>query len=134
MQLYYPISQFIWASTIWYCNFHIIFMYHALHFPHQCITVRPLLSVCPLVHLLHFFYILLKDLVVLFLHRILICNTWHYTSRQNFMEKYEKILSKMYKHLVQRIVQQQVQQKVHNNYVAPLIKQFVFTKLVESLS
>ena len=50
------------------------------------------------------------------------------------MEKYEKILSKMYKHLVQRIVQQQVQQKVHNNYVAPLIKQFVFTKLVESLS
>ena len=35
----------------------------------QCITVRPSLSVCPFVHLLHFFYILLKDLVVLFLHR-----------------------------------------------------------------
>ena len=42
----------------------------------------------------------------------------------------------MYKDLVQQIVQQQVQQKVqqkvHNNYVAPLIKQFVFTNLVES--
>ena len=49
------------------------------------------------------------------------------------MEKYNKISSKMYKHLVQQIVQQKLQQKVHNNYVAPLIKQFVFTKLVESL-
>ena len=38
----------------------------------------------------------------------------------------------MYKDLVQQIVQQKVQQKVHNNYVAPLIKQFVFTNLVES--
>ena len=41
------------------------------------------------------------------------------------MEKYNKISSKMYKHLVQ--------QKVHNNYVSLLIKQFVFTKLVETL-
>ena len=53
------------------------------------------------------------------------------------MEKYNKISSKMYKHLVQQIiqqnVQQKVQQKVHNNYVAPFIKQSVFTKLVESL-
>ena len=39
----------------------------------------------------------------------------------------------MYKHLVQQIVQQKVQQKLHNNYVALLIKRFVFTKLVESL-
>ena len=46
------------------------------------------------------------------------------------MEKYNKISSKMYKHLVQQIIQQKVQQKVHNNYVALLIKQFVFTKLV----
>ena len=38
------------------------------------------------------------------------------------MEKYNKILSKMYKHLVQ----QTVQQKAHNNYVALLLKQFVF--------
>ena len=38
----------------------------------------------------------------------------------------------MYKHLVQQIVQRKVQQKVHNNCVAPLIKQSVFTKLVES--
>ena len=44
------------------------------------------------------------------------------------MEKYNKISSKMY--LVQQIMQQKVQQKVHNNYVALLIKQFVFTKLV----
>ena len=53
------------------------------------------------------------------------------------MEKYNKILSKRYKHLgqqtVQQKVQQKMQQKVHNNYVALLIKQFVFTKLVESL-
>ena len=49
------------------------------------------------------------------------------------MEKYNKISSKMYKHLVQQIMQQKVQQKVHNNYVALLIKQFVFTKLQESL-
>ena len=35
----------------------------------------------------------------------------------------------MYKYLKQQIVQQ----KVHNNYVALLIKQFVFTKLEESL-
>ena len=47
------------------------------------------------------------------------------------MEKYNKILGKMYKYLVQQIVpqkvQQKVQQKVHNNYVAHLIKRFVFT-------
>ena len=41
------------------------------------------------------------------------------------MEKYNKILSKMYKNLVQQIV--------HNNYVAHLIKRFVLTKLVECL-
>ena len=35
----------------------------------------------------------------------------------------------MYKHLAKQIVQQ----KVHNNYVVPLIKQSVFTKLVEFL-
>ena len=50
------------------------------------------------------------------------------------MEKYKKISSKMYKYLVQQTVQQEVlqkvQQKVHNNYVALLMKQFVFTKLV----
>ena len=48
----------------------------------------------------------------------------------------------MYNHLVQQItqqkvelkVQQKVEQKVHNNYVALLIKQFVFPKLVESPS
>ena len=47
----------------------------------------------------------------------------------------------MYKHLVQQIVQQKeqqklqqkLQQKVHNNYVALLIKQFVCTRLLESL-
>ena len=54
-------------------------------------------------------------------------DTW----TQNFMEKYNKISSKMYKHLVQQIVQQKVQQKVHNNYVAFFIKGFVFTKLAE---
>ena len=37
--------------------------------PNQCITVRPSLSVRPFVHLLRFFYILWKNLVVLFLHR-----------------------------------------------------------------
>ena len=41
------------------------------------------------------------------------------------MKKYYKISSKIYKHLVQ--------QKMHNNYVAPFIKQSVFTKLVKSL-
>ena len=49
------------------------------------------------------------------------------------MEKYNKMSSKMYKQLVQQIVQQKVQQKVHNNYVAFLIKQFVSTRLLESL-
>ena len=53
------------------------------------------------------------------------------------MEKYNKILGKMYKHLVQQIVQQKVQQKVkqkmNNNYIALLIKRFALTKLVESL-
>ena len=53
------------------------------------------------------------------------------------MEKYNKMSSKMYKHLVQQIVQQKeqqkLQQKVHNNYVALLIKQFVCTRLLESL-
>ena len=39
----------------------------------------------------------------------------------------------MYKDLVQQIVQQKLQQKVHNNYVAHLVKWFVFTKLVECL-
>ena len=49
------------------------------------------------------------------------------------MQKYNKISSKMCKHLKQQIVQQQVQEKVHNNYVALLIKQFFFAKLDESL-
>ena len=73
------------------------------------------------------------------------CNTRYYTWRQNFMEKYNKILSKMYKDLVQQIVhqkeqqnvrqkvQQNLQEKVHNNYVAHLIKRFAFTKLVKCL-
>ena len=51
----------------------------------------------------------------------------------NLYEKYNKISSKMYKHLVQQKGQQKMQQKVWNNYVALLIKRFVFTKLVESL-
>ena len=34
---------------------------------------------------------------------------------------------------VQQKVKQKVKQEVYNNYVALLIKQFVFTKLVESL-
>ena len=38
-------------------------------FYYQCITVRPSPSIRPFVHLLHFFNILLKDLVALFLHR-----------------------------------------------------------------
>ena len=46
--------------------------------------------------------------------------------------------TKIYKYLEQQIVQQKVQQKaqqkVHNNYVALLIKQFVFTQSVESLN
>ena len=49
------------------------------------------------------------------------------------MEKYNKISSKMYKHLVQQKGQQKMQQKVRNNYVALLIKRFGFTNLVESL-
>ena len=53
------------------------------------------------------------------------------------MEKYNKILSKMYKYLVQQIVQQKMQsklqQKMHNNYVAHLIKRFLFTVSVNSL-
>ena len=48
------------------------------------------------------------------------------------MEKYNKVSSKMYKHLLQQKMQHKVQQKMHNNYVALLIKEFVFTKLVES--
>ena len=49
------------------------------------------------------------------------------------MVKFNKISSKIYKHLVQQEAQQKVQQKVNKKYVALLIKQFVFTKLVESL-
>ena len=60
-------------------------------------------------------------------------NTRYYALRLNFMGKYSKISSKMFKDLVQRIVHQKLQQKVHNNYVAYLIKRFVFTKLVECL-
>ena len=55
-----------------------------------------------------------------------------YNWSQNFMEKYNKVSSKMYKHLLQQKMQHKVQQKMHNNYVALLIKEFVFTNLVES--
>ena len=58
---------------------------------------------------------------------------WYYTLRQNFIEKYNKIMSEMYKDLVQHIVHQKVQQKVHNNYAVHLIKRFVFTRLVKCL-
>ena len=54
----------------------------------------------------------------------------YYTWRQHFLEKYNKISSKIYEHLMQQTVQQKVQRKVRNNYVALLIKQFVFSKLV----
>ena len=50
------------------------------------------------------------------------------------MGKHNKISSKMYKYLVPQIVQQKVHKKVYNDHVAYLIKWFVFTKLVESLS
>ena len=53
------------------------------------------------------------------------CNTWYYTWRQHV--KCNKISIKVYKNLVQ----QKVQQNVHNNYVALLIQQFGFNKLVE---
>ena len=46
------------------------------------------------------------------------------------MEKYNKISSKMYKHLVQQMVQQKVQQKVHKNYIAVLIKRFGISLLI----
>ena len=48
------------------------------------------------------------------------------------MEKYNKISSKIYKHLVyqkvQQKVQQKVHQKVHNIYVPLFRKRFVFEK------
>ena len=49
------------------------------------------------------------------------------------MMKYKKIPSKMFKQISATNSQQKEQQKVHNIYVAFLIKQFVFTKLMESL-
>ena len=59
------------------------------------------------------------------------------TCSWNFIKKYNKISSKMYKHIVQQKVQQTFQQKVwqkvRNNYVALLVEWFVFTKSVESL-
>ena len=39
-----------------------------------------------------------------------------YTRRQNFIEKYNKVLTKMHKHLVQQIVQQ----KVYDNSIIML--------------
>ena len=48
------------------------------------------------------------------------------------MAKYNKIPSKIYKHLEQQTMQQKVQrkgqQKVHNNYDVRSIKRFLFTK------
>ena len=110
-------------------------------FVNQCInSVRPLLSVRPFVQLLHFFFIVLNELIVLYFTQnwcILKYNTQEYAWKQNFIQRYNKISSKMYKRVVQQKapqkVQQNVQQKLHNNHVALLIKQFVFTKLVESL-
>ena len=45
----------------------------------------------------------------------------------------QHIVQQKVQQILQEIVQQKVQQKVHNNYVALLIKQFVLTRLVESL-
>ena len=39
-------------------------------------------------------------------------HTQYYALRQNFMDKYNKILSKMHKDLVLQIVHQKMQQKV----------------------
>ena len=47
------------------------------------------------------------------------------------MEKYNKISSKMYNYLMQQKMQQKVDKKC--NYVALLIRRFVFSKLVESV-
>ena len=61
-------------------------------------------------------------------------NTRYYTWRWGFIEKYNKILSKNNKDLVQQIVyqkveqnvqlkvQQELQQKVNNNYVLHLVE------------
>ena len=46
----------------------------------------------------------------------------------NLYEKYNKISSKMYKHLVQ----QKVQEGVHNDFVALFIKLFMFNKVRNS--
>ena len=45
------------------------------------------------------------------------------------MEECNKVSSKICKQKVQQKLQQKVRQKVHSNYVALLIKPFVFTKL-----
>ena len=47
---------------------------------YQCITVRPSLSVRPFVHLLDFFYILLKDLLALFYIELMYFNIEHAVS------------------------------------------------------
>ena len=43
-------------------------------------------------------------------------NARYYTLRQNFMDKHSKILSKLYKDLVQQMVHKKVQQKCNKNY------------------
>ena len=66
-------------------------------------------------------------------------NTQYYALRQNFMDEYNKILSKMHKDLVLQIVHQKMQQKMYQKFAIkkctitmfPFIKQFMFTNLVE---
>ena len=50
---------------------------NARYLVYQCITVRPRLSVRPFVHLFHFSYILLKDLVALFCIELMYFNMEH---------------------------------------------------------
>ena len=83
-------------------------------------------------------------MVVLFLHST---DLFYYVTRATILgdkttwRNTTKFLVKCRNNLVQQIVQQKVrrkeqqkvQQKVPNNYVALLIKQFMFTKLVKSL-
>ena len=128
-------SLILWCITIYHITiinniFIIIAVYSFLPvYNGPSVAIRP--SVCALVVLFLYTLKWLSSSLFYIELMFLIYNTRY--QRQNFMEKYNKISSKMYKNLVRQIVQQKVQQKMCINYVALLIKRFVFTKLAESL-
>ena len=92
-ELYYLLNQFIWASANWYSNFHIFFMYHALHFPLCVMCFHSVISMYPFIICTRKQTVLTKRLLFFFHKRLTIHNFNVQTAKAEKKKKEQHTLS-----------------------------------------